>query len=128
MRDVKLPSGATMSVAPSPFGVSKALYQALLRELKTLVIRSDAMQADLYKDIFCLGFSSPVIEACIEECLKKCLYNGARFDSNTFEPLAARDDYMKVCVEVVKENTLPFVKSLYAEYQLITGMIENIRK
>jgi hypothetical protein len=76
--------------------------------------------ATLYKDLFCVGFASPEIEGSIWECMKRCTLNtGAgdlKIDADTFEPVARRDDYVKVCVEVVRENVLPFFKSLYAEY------------
>lgn len=120
MREVKLPSGAILKVTPSPFPVSKALYQALLRECKPMAISSGMEMASLFKDIFCIGFSSPEIEACVWECFKRCTYNAGKgefkIDADTFEPVERRDDYIKVCVEVAKENVLPFLKSLYAEY------------
>jgi hypothetical protein len=120
MREVKLNSGAILKVQPASFAVSKALYQALLREMKAVSISTQTEMAALYKDLFCIGFSSPEIEACLWECMKRCLYNTGKGDfkieADTFEPVACRDDYVKVCVEVSKENVLPFFKSLYAEY------------
>lgn len=123
MREVKLPSGATLKVQPSPFAISKALYQALLRELKAVSLKADTDMAMVYKDLFCAGFTSPEVERWLWECFKRCTYNrnGAdlKIDESTFEPVECRDDFITICVEVTKENVFPFVKSLYAEFQRI---------
>ncbi len=120
MREIKLNSGAILKLKPAAFAVSKALYQALLKEMKAISISTQTEMATLYKDLFCVGFSSPEIEACLWECMKRCTYNSGtgdlKIDAETFEPVARRDDYVKVCIEVSKENVLPFFKSLYAEF------------
>ncbi len=131
MREVKLPSGATLKLTPAPFGASKALYQALLSELRTVSIdkigdKSAAeLYAAVYKDLFCIGFSSKQIEACVWKCLERCLYNDFKITEDTFEPVAAREDFMVVCTEVVKENVSPFAKSLFAEYKRATATTES---
>lgn len=132
MREIKLPSGAILKVNPAPFAVSKALYQALLRELKGISIGMNLEVTGMLKDIFCVGFSSKEVEACLWECFKRCTYNSGsgdlKIDDQTFEPVERRDDYMKVCVEVARENTLPFAKSLYAEYLSAQAMAESTQK
>lgn len=131
MKEVKLPSGATLKVSPSSFENSRALYQAILEEAKTISIGTSTEMASVYKDLFCLGFTSKKIEACLWECFKKCQYNGGggdlKIDKDTFEPISAREDYLSVCMEVAKENTLPFVKSLYAEYGHALRMILSVQ-
>lgn len=127
MREIKLPSGATLKIPVVPFATAKALYQALLAELKNISIDPKGDTASLFKDLFCVGFSSPKIEACLWECFKRCLYNELKIDDQTFEPVERRDDYMKVCVAVATETVTPFAKSLYAEYQNFMATIpENI--
>lgn len=130
MKEVKLPSGAVLKMTPSPFAVSKALYQQLLREAKGLQISSKMEIGSLYKELFCIGLSSEAVEKCLWECFKRCTYNAGngdlKIDESTFEPVERRDDYLMVCMEVAKENVLPFGKSLYAEYQRILAMIENV--
>jgi len=130
MREVKLPSGAVLKIQVSPFSTAKALYQALLRELKTVPITSKTDMASVYKDLFCLGFSSDEIEARLLECFKRCTYNSGagdlKIDDQTFEPVERRDDYMTVCMEVAKDNVLPFAKSLYAQYADMLKVAENI--
>lgn len=126
--DVKCPSGAILKITAAPFAVAKALYQALLKELKD--VRFDFTdQIELYKQLFCVGFSSPEIERCLWECFKRCTYDSGRgdfkIDLDTFEPESAREDYMTVCTEVAKVNIVPFAKNLFAEYARFSGMLKT---
>lgn len=129
MKEVKLPSGATLKIHPAPFKEAKALYMAILKEAKGIHIDSKTEMAEIYKNLFCTGFSSEDIERPLWVCLGRCQYDGGKgalkIDADTFEPLEARDDYMQVCMEVAKENILPFVKSLYAEYKRMLAMTES---
>jgi hypothetical protein len=129
MKEITLPSGAVLRITPSPFADAKALYQALLREAKGIRFNSATEMSEVFKDFFCLSFSSPEVERCLWECLKRCQYCDRRgdlkIDKDTFEPIEARGDYTKVCAEVTKENVLPFVKSLYVEYETALSMTEK---
>lgn len=128
MRSVKLPSGAELNINAAPFIDAKNLYQALLRELKSIQIDSNIQVGNLYKDFFCTGFSSAEIEDCLWKCLERCTYNNGKgnlkIDRDTFEPIEARQDYMNVCMEVAKENVSPFGKALYADYKKFLAMTE----
>lgn len=130
MKEIKLPSGATLGIGETPFATSKALYQAILAEAKGLSVSFKTDKIALYQQIFCMGFSSERIESCLWECFKHCTYTDSRgkfkIDDTTFEPVKARDDFMKVCVEVAKENTGPFVKSLYAEFKAAMEEMDKI--
>lgn len=126
MREVRLPSGAMLKVDPAPFPDSRALYQALLEEGKGLRLDMNAeVDGNLYKDIFCVGFSSKKIESAIFKCMQRCLYNDLKMTDETFEPEAAREDYFTVLFEVVQENIRPFTKSLYAQFSVVSGMIQK---
>jgi hypothetical protein len=131
-KEIALPSGAILKVAPAPFAVSKALYQAILREIQHVPLSMNGEMGDLLKSLFCVGFSSLAIEACLKECFKRCLYvrgsTELKIDDDTFEPVAARDDYLTVCKEVAQENIFPFVKSLYAVYQEATAAAVSFQK
>ncbi len=116
MREVELPSGATLKVSPSTFANSKALYQAMLSELHEVKVDLAPNFADLIKEVFCRGFSSQRIESALWKCFPSCLYGLSKITEETFEPVEARGDYMKVCMEVARENVDPFFKSLYAEW------------
>ena len=132
MREVSMPSGAVVKINAAPFVDSKNLYQALLRELKDVKIDTKMEVAELYKELFCRGFSSPEIEQCLWKCLERCTYNskGAdlRINKDTFESIQAREDFMAVCIEVVKDNVGPFIKSLWQEFSRMSAMINDIQK
>lgn len=132
MREFNCPSGATLKINPAPFADAKNLYQALLRELRMVEIDQKREMASLYKDLFCIGFSSPEIESCLWKCFERCTYNsnGAdlKIDKDSFEPVQCREDYLSVCMEVTKENVNPFMKALFAEYKLISETIESFQK
>lgn len=122
MTEVVMPSGAKLKVGLPPFEVSRALYQAILDEVREKVrLDSQTLLADVYKDVFCIGFGSKKVEACLWECFAHCTYEGKsgalKIDKDTFQPLSAREDYMSVCIEVAKENVNPFAKNLYAKYK-----------
>lgn len=127
MRDVKLPSGATLKITSAPFADSKALYKALLKEAKGIEISTKTEFAQLCKQVFCAGFSSDEVEGCIWKCLERCLYDSGKgafkITQDTFEDEKARTDYLSILVEVTKENVGPFMKSLYAEYQRALAMM-----
>ena len=127
-----MPSGAILKVVPASFAAAKDLYQALLEEAKGLAIKSDMDMAQVYKDLFCIGFSSKKIEAALWECFKRCTYGGTgadlKVDKDTFEPIEARGDYVQACIEVAKENVLPFVKGLSSGFDLASLMTPGDRK
>jgi hypothetical protein len=126
MKEVKMPSGAILKIQLAPFADSKALYQAVLEEVKGLKIdASQNIDVNLFKDIFCAGFSSKKIESALNKCMEKVLYNDLRISDDTWEKVSAREDYMIACFEVVKENLLPFTKSLSAQYALVLGQLKN---
>ena len=130
MKEVRLPSGATLKIDLPPFADSKALYQAFLKEAKTINIDAKSDVVAIVKELVCIGFASPEVERCLWECFKRCLYNSGKGDfritPDTFEPVEARGDYLMVCTEVAKENIFPFVKSLYAQYaHVIATILQN---
>jgi hypothetical protein len=129
LKQVKLDSGATLGITPSPFLDAKDLYQAVLRELRGIPIKTKDELGELFKNFFVVGFSSLDVERCLWKCFERCTYDGGKgalkIDKDTFEPVEARQDYMKVCLEVARENIDPFVKSLYAEYRTLLAQMEK---
>lgn len=129
MKEITLPSGAILKITLAPFADARELYQAMLEEMKMIDFKSNIDVSSVLKEFICYGFSSKRIEYCLEKCFIRCLYNSGsgdlKIDKNTFEPAEARDDYLTVCLEVAKENILPFTKSLYAKYK---PLIETIKK
>lgn len=129
LKEFVCPSGAVLKIGLSPFADSKTLYQALLKELKDVHLDSKMEMSTLFKELFCIGFSSPEIEKALKVCLKRCTYDSGKgefkIDDSTFEPLEAREDYMSVCMEVAKENVLPFMKSLMQLYSQGLAIVPN---
>lgn len=125
MKEVTLPSGKILKISPAPFADSKALYQAFVAETRNIKIESGTPMASVYKDLFCIGFSSPVVEEKFWICAARCLYNGLKITKDSFEPVEAREDFTEVCLEVAKENINPFVKNLYARYLEILELAEK---
>lgn len=128
MRDVKLPSGATLGVDSAPFEVSKNLYQVLLFEMRALDISFGVELSNQLTKMFIYGLSSKAIDQAMVPCLKRCTYNGLKIDHDTFEPVEAREDWVKVLALVAEENIAPFMKSLFAEFKLAYSTIQSTQK
>ena len=112
-----LPSKAELKITLAPFKDAKELYQAVLDEAKVLKLDPNAeIDVNLMKDLVCTALSSKKIEAALWKCMARATYNDLKITEETFEPEAARDDFMMVCWEVAQANILPFVKSLSAVY------------
>lgn len=121
-KELTLPSGAVLKIQPAPFAEAKALYQAILEEVKHVQISATSDMTSVFKDLACIGFSSRKIEQALDQCFKRCLYNNLKIDKDTFEPVEAREDYIVVCVAVTKENITPFGKSLMQEFSQFVAM------
>ena len=125
MREVTMPSGATLVVNAAPFFDSKNLFQAILRELPRSSVKTlpgdDIDVLNGLKDMICMVMSSKEVEACLWVCMARCKYNGLKVVPETFEPENARCDFTDVCVEVAKENIHPFLKNLYAKLEPLLG-------
>lgn len=126
MRVVDLPSGAKLEITMAPFAQAKVLYMALMEECKSLKIdASTELDVNFWKDLMCIGLSSKKIDAAIEECMRRCLYNGLKIDKDSFESEDARQDYLVAVFEVASENVKPFTKSLFAKY---AGIFQSLKK
>lgn len=128
MRTVTFENGVVLHVAPAPFEDAKALFQALMFEARSIPISGQREMGDMMKDLFTIGFSSPLIEEKLKACMSRCMYNGSKIDKDTFEPLEAREHYLAVCAEVAQENISPFLKSLFAKFKEALKMTETIQK
>jgi hypothetical protein len=128
MKMVDLPSGKKLGIDIAPFTDSKALWQAMLEELKSLHLDPKAdVDVNFIKDIFCSGISSKKVEACLWDCFKRVIYNDGKITKDTFESVEAREDYLDICFEVAKENIMPFTKNLSAKYQSMLKMLQNVQ-
>lgn len=128
-KEVALPSGAILKIWHTPFEVSLALNEAVVEELKSLDFNAQTDMLVIYKNLFCLGFSSKKIKECLWKCFEKCTYNSGkgdlRVDKQTFDPEESRQDYASVCMEVAKYNILPFVKTHSAAFSQILESLKS---
>ena len=113
---IVLPSGAELVVGLAPFEDGNELFMAFTDELKSIKFDKDT-ELDIYffKDLMLHGFSSKKIEAAMWKCMARTTYDKLKITKSTFEPEKARQDYVMVCVEVLRENLFPFVSGLYAQ-------------
>ncbi len=124
---IELPSGAKLDVKLAPFADSKFLLNALLEEVKGVSIAAETqIDVNLFKDLFCAGFSSPKVDAALKTCMARCLYNGRKIDADTFEAEDARQDYMLACFEIAQANIAPFTKGLYAKYSTLLETLKSL--
>jgi hypothetical protein len=122
-KEFKLKSGnAVLRVNNIPFDEAEALYNALMIEMKGIRFTREEM-GDVFKNVFCNGFSSPLVKEKLWSVFKRCQYCDKRgelkIDKDTFEPSEARGDYVEVCVLVVQEVCSPFLNGLYAEFKTL---------
>lgn len=122
LKEVQLPSGNVLMVDAAPFKDARRLYQAIGGEFLQVNLFDKDDWSNTVKNVLCAGASSLAIEKALEPCLKRCTYNGLKITEETFEPVAAREDYFDICVEVTKENVGPFTKSLFAQFKLLMGL------
>lgn len=120
MRQVTLPSGATLKVGLAPFADALVLQQACLRELRHISVGRSIPMENMLKDMFCTAYASPEVQAAMKPVILRSTYNDAKIDLNSpdmFEPVLARQDYFQVLAEVAQDNIGPFMSYLFAEYR-----------
>lgn len=123
---MKLPSGAELTITLAPYEDALALQDAVLEEVRGIKFDPKAeIDVNFRKDMFCVLMSSKKIRAALDPCLKRALYDKKHITKDTFEPVEARQDYISVCMEVAKENILPFLKSLSAEYAQVLESLKS---
>lgn len=125
VREITLPSGAILKVNAAPFLDSKALYQALLAETKSIPFIGKNDLGETLKNLFCAAFSSPAVDRALSKCMDRCMVGALKIDGDTFEPAERRQDYVVVCSEVARENVGPFLKSLFADYQKAMSILDG---
>jgi hypothetical protein len=118
---ITLPSGVELEIQPAAFSVANNLFKTVCRELRNCsAVRDGGLTAarltgdDLgaIAGAVLQAAGSDDVERCLWECMKTCLYNNARVTRDTFEPAAARGDYLKVAWEVLRANLAPFLSGL----------------
>jgi hypothetical protein len=122
-REVQLESGAVLGVNVAQFEESEGLYRVLVSKLGTLRFYAEDASSGVFINLLAVCFSAPDVQDALWKCLRRCTYNGKGISKETFSPEETRVDFIRVCVEVAKDNTDPFVKGLYAEFPLLKAVL-----
>lgn len=129
IREVALPSGATLKIQPAKFADAKALLTAATSEFRKFELSSQTDLAAVYKELACIGLSSPAVEKALWQCMTSCLYVigdvTQKVTPELFDDVARRDDFITICSEVAKDNIGPFTKSLFALFSQAQG--QNVK-
>jgi hypothetical protein len=132
MKEIPLPSGATLRIHEAPIEASYELYQTILAEVADIDFNVDKEAENLgveslIKDVLCRGYSSKKVHAAASACFSKCLYNDEKLDMRTFDPADRRQDLVPVLTAVVEENIAPFAKGLFAVFATYQGLAQSTR-
>jgi hypothetical protein len=117
---VKLPSGAELDITLLPYeeawdiqAVVAAVLERMQIDLKGLdlqnLLATDMIQ---FKGPILHLLSSKEVKDAAQKCFVKCTYANRRIDSQTFEPKAARGDFIPAMFHALKENISPFFGGL----------------
>lgn len=132
-KEVKLASGAVLNIGKTPFEVSKGLFQAVVKNFKSVEIPADVKTYEGFVGAL-LGsqISDPEIEKWMWACLGRCTYNNGKadlkIDPSMFEDENYRLDFIDICLEVGQENLRPFMKGLFLALPRLSEIIANIQK
>lgn len=58
------------------------------------------------------------VHRSIFKCLERCLYKDLKITEETFEDIEARVDYYEILTNCIKENMLPFLKTLFVDLKV----------
>jgi hypothetical protein len=120
-----LSSGAKLEITPLPYLKAWGVSQDVLKEVKKLNIDINTLKTIDFKNLMAvdaLSFAGPLCEILSNEkiveaaniCMERCTYNGLKIDSETFEKIEARQDFLPVVFSVLKENISPFFANLFS--------------
>lgn len=107
MTQITVPSGADVQINIAPWQEAKILKQVFAREA--------AFALHTYGVTLSLALimqSSRELEAQLDKCLARCLYNGQKIVDSTFDTPEARADLIDIQIACLKENLLPLAGSL----------------
>lgn len=115
MQQFTAPSGAEVIINPASWKDAKTLKNAIEREIaqsNTDSMLNNIMMVD----------SSPVVDGALWPCLIKCTRGGLKIVPETFDDVAARQDYYAIAEACIMENLRPLVESLFSRLSTL-GLI-----
>jgi hypothetical protein len=122
---ITLPSGSKLEITPLPYLKAWGVSQDVLKEIKKLELDISTLKTIDFQNLMAvdaLTFTGPLCEILASErileaaktCMERCTYNGLKIDSDTFEKIEARQDFLPVVFSVLKENISPFFANLFS--------------
>ena len=130
MKKIPLPSGVELGFQLAPFEDADNLQMVVAEEMRAANMDPDKeIDANFYKDLALIAVSSRKIRAALEPCIHRCTYAGERIVNikQTFESEKAREDYLTILWEVAQENLRPFVKTHFAKFRKVLGVVEDLK-
>ncbi len=133
MKEIELPTGAKLGVDAASFAESHRLVKAIMGAMRGGELPSEALGVDTDNlgealknpalltqivDRVLAVATSDDVEKALMACLGRCTYNGVKITPDLLdEPDVTeniREDYYKVCLEVIKANCAPFFKRTFS--------------
>lgn len=114
--------------------LKKAIEKELLKTNVSLDVKSLQEINEKYSMIEFLNLAKNFIFSCetsdefervLFECLKHCTYDNIQIKEQLFDDVPeAREDYYMIVFECIKENVLPFFKSLLSKFSALKAIKE----
>lgn len=126
--EFKTQNGVDVKITPADFISSLKLKNVVLKAIKDSEV--DISKIDLDKittsslqpilEVVLAADTSEAVQSSIFKCLARCLYNGEKIITETFEPIEAREDYYEIVIACLKENLMPFFKGPISKLKSLT--------
>lgn len=135
MKEITVPSGATVKIGLASFGEAMALKSIIAKELAASPLKIDLNSLTMESDIDLSAIAStilmvdanPAVHAALFSCLARSTYSGEKITQNTFEPEAARGDYYPIVISALEVNLLPFFVGLRSRFSEVMERLQAAR-
>lgn len=132
-----------LRITVGSFREAKALERALERALANSSMNigvKEINKKDLTKSEFSEGTMGEMIKSAlhlliseeVEEklftCAKRTAYGEDKVTEDFFEPVERRELYYPIMIEITRANVLPFMKSLFSQFEGLFEKIDSILK
>lgn len=132
-KEFKGENGARIVINSASFKEATALKKAIEKELLKTNISFDAKSLqeinDKYSMMEFINIAKNFIFSCetsdefervLFDCLKHCTYDNIQIKEQLFDDVPeAREDYYMIIFECIKENIIPFFKSLPSKLSIL---------
>ena len=141
-KEFKGENGARIVINTASFKEATALKKAIEKQLLNTNIALDAKSLqeinekysmiefiNIVKNFIFSCETSDEFERVLFDCLRHCTYDNVQVKEQLFDDIPeAREDYYMIVFECVKENILPFFKSLPSKLSILNPIKESNRK